>query len=98
MLKTMQFFTPLAWVKNVYSLRMNSGKDSGDTQFSYTPPTLPNPQTRVQVLSFTQLTTKFSAVLSTLKSRIQPLLITDLYPVSTAPTMKKKKENKERNS
>jgi hypothetical protein len=52
----------------------------------------------VQVPSFTQVTTLLSAALSPLKNLFQPLLIADLYLVSTAPTIKKKKENKERNS
>ena len=86
------------WVKNVYSLRMNSGIDSGKTVFSYTPPLLTPYPDSVQTLGFTQVSTMLSAVLSTLKTSVQPLLNTDLYPVSTAPTMKKKKEIKERNS
>ena len=87
-----------AWVKNVYSLRTDSGMNSGNTQLSYTPPTSANSVIRVQVLSFTHVYTWLSTVLSTLKNQFQPLLIADLYPVSTAPTIKKKKENKERNS
>ena len=92
--KTMSF----AWVKNVYSLRTDSGNNSGYTAFSYTPPIYADTAIRVQVPSFTQVPTIFSAVLSTLKNGFQPLLNSDLYPVSTAPTIKKKKENKERNS
>jgi len=87
-----------AWVKNVYSLRTDSGMNSGNTQFSYTPPSEAQTLIRVQVPSFTQVAIMLSTVLSTLKNQIQPLLITDLYPVSTVPTIKKKKENKERNS
>jgi hypothetical protein len=94
MLKTI----PTAWVKNVYSLRMNSGIERGNTQVSYTPPTLAFTSMWVKAPSYTQVSTMFSSVLSTLKNAILPLLITDLYPVSTAPTIKKKKENKERNS
>ncbi len=87
-----------AWVKNVYSLRKTSGIARGETIVSYTPPTLALARLWVQVPSFTQVLAMFSAVLSTLNSVFQPLLIVDLYPVSTAPTMKKKKEIKERNS
>jgi len=87
-----------AWVKNVYSLRTDSGMNSGNTQLSYTPPTSASLPVRVQVPSFTQVSIMLSTVLSTLKNQFQPLLIADLYPVSTAPTIKKKKENKERNS
>jgi hypothetical protein len=87
-----------AWVKNVYSLRTDSGMNGGYTPLSYTALTKAQTLTRVQVPSFTQVYSMLSTVLSTLKSHIQPLLIADLYPVSTAPTIKKKKENKERNS
>ena len=94
MLKTVSF----AWVKNVYSLRTDSGVNSGYNQYSYTPPTSASLAIRAQVPSFTQVYTVLSTVLSTLKNQFWPLLITDLYMVSTAPTIKKKKENKERNS
>ena len=87
-----------AWVKNVYSLRMNSGTERGNTGVSYTPPILAFVPMWVKIPSLTQVSTMFSAVLSTLKNDILHLLITDLYPVSTVPTIKKKKENKERNS
>lgn len=89
---------PFTWVKNVYSLRMISGIDSGNTIVSYTPPTLASIGLWVQTPIYTQLTTKFSAVLSTLNIPQLHLLIRHLYPVSTVPTIKKKKENKERNS
>lgn len=88
-LSTFSFY---AWVKNVYSLRMSSGIASGDTLSSYTPPTLATIYTRVQTPTFTQVSTMFSAVLSTLKMSFQPLLIARLYPVSTAPTIKRTKE------
>jgi len=90
--------TPYTWVKNVYSLRMNSGVLCGQNLVSYTPPALATTRLWVQTLTFTQVSTNFSAVLSTVFSAIQPLLNYHLYPVSTAPTIKKKKENKERNS
>jgi len=98
MRKTMPIFTSFAWVKNVYSLRTDSGMNSAYTQLSYTPPTNASLPMGVQVLGLTQVSTMLSSVLSTLKNQFLPLLITDLYPVSTAPTIKKKKENKERNS
>jgi hypothetical protein len=87
-----------AWVKNVYSLRTVGGMNSGYIQDSYTAPMYSNSVIRVQVPSFTQLSTKFSAVLSTLKNRFLPLLFVELYPVSTVPTIKRTTENKERNS
>lgn len=92
--------TPLstAWVKNVYSLRIDGGMNSGYTAVSYTAPLSAYAHQRVQVPTFTQISTMLSAVLSTLNNVVTLLLNTDLYPVSTAPTMKKKKENKERNS
>ena len=92
--KTISF----AWVKNVYSLRMNSGIASGESLVSYTPPTLALQSLWVQLPSFTQVYTHLSAVLSTAKITFFNLLNTQLYPVSTAPIIKKKKENKERNS
>jgi len=98
MLKQTSIFTTFAWVKNVYSLRIDSGMNSGYTQLSYTPPIQAQTLIRAQLPSFTQVYSMLSTVLSTLKNHIQPLLIADLYPVSTAPTIKKKKENKERNS
>ncbi|MDB5163213.1 MAG: hypothetical protein JWO54_170 [Candidatus Saccharibacteria bacterium] len=98
MRKTSPIFMPFAWVKNVYSLRTDSGMNSGYIKVSYTPLTSTYLPTRVQVLRFTQLNSLLSAGLSTLKMSFQPLLITDLYPVSTVPTIKKKKEIKERNS
>ena len=87
-----------AWVKNVYSLRMNQGIVSGITLVSYTASYTTNQRVRVQLPSFTQIATHVSAVLSTLKNAFLPLLIIHLYPVSTAPIIKKEKEIKERNS
>ena len=98
MLKTMSIFTPFAWVKNVYSLRTDSGINSGYNQYSYTAPINAFIPIRAQVPSLAQVTTLLSAALSTAKNHLRPLLITDLYMVSTVPTIKKKKENKERNS
>ena len=89
---------PTAWVKNVYSLRIDSGMNSGYPLFSYTGPLSVIAGVRGQVPSFTQLITQLSAVLSTVKNHIFNLLHSHLYPVSTAPTIKKKKENKKRNS
>jgi hypothetical protein len=87
-----------AWVKNVYRLRTGSGMNRGYVSFSYTAPVSAHHPTRVQVLGFTQVTTALSAVLSTVKMSISHPLTADLYPVSTVPTMKRMKENKERNS
>lgn len=86
------------WVKNVYSLRMNSGIDRGETFVSYTPPTLASMLLWVQTFIFTQFSPMLSAVLPTIKNAISLLLLRQLYPLSTVPTIKKKKENKERNS
>jgi hypothetical protein len=89
---------PFAWVKNVYSLRTASGNNSVHTVLSYTAPEVQPLSQRVQLPTYTQVTLVLSASLSTLKMLIQPLLIAHLYPVSTVPTIKKNKENKERNS
>ena len=98
MLKNQLSIVFTAWVKNVYSLRMNQGIVSGITLVSYTAPYITNQRARVQLPSFTQIPTHLSAVLSTLKNPFSSLLITHLYPVSTAPIIKKEKEIKERNS
>jgi hypothetical protein len=87
-----------AWVKNVYSLRIGGGLNSGYMQRSYTALTYPTQQVRVQTPTFTQVSTMFSSALSTLKMNFQPLLIVDLYPVSTAPTIKRTKEKLKGNS
>ena len=98
MRKNQRITVSSAWVKNVYSLRMDSRIVSGNTLISYTPPTLLLKGYSVQTTAFTQLPMYLSSVLSTLKNTVLPQLIDHLYPVSTAPTMKKKKEIKERNS
>ena len=87
-----------AWVKNVYSLRMNSGIAYGKTIFSYTVPIAPTYTTRVQPQVFTHVMSLFSAVLPTVKKNLLPLLFSQLYTLSTVPTIKKMKEIKERNS
>lgn len=88
----------IAWVKNVYSLRMDSGIHRGKTIVSYTPPSLTHQSLWVQTHAYTHFPTMLSAVLPTLKNIYFHLLIHHLYTVSTAPIIKKKKENKERNS
>ena len=98
MRKLMSLFVSFAWVKNVYSLRTDSGMNSAYTKLFYTPPTHASLPMGAQVPSLTQVATMLSAALSTLKTQFRPLLIADLSIVSTAPTIKKKKENKERNS
>lgn len=81
-----------AWVKNVYSLRMNSGVSSGKTQGSYTSPLSAYAVVWVKAPVYAHVSTNFSALLSTLKMSFQPLLIRQLYPLSTAPTIKRTKE------
>jgi hypothetical protein len=98
MLNIQRSTVPFAWVKNVYSLRTVSGNNSVQTVLSYTAPQVQAHSQRVQLGTYTQVTRRLSAALSTLKMSFQPLLIAHLYPVSTVPTIKKKKENKERNS
>jgi hypothetical protein len=98
MLKIQRKTVPFAWVKNVYSLRTASGNNSAQTALSYTAPQVQPYSQRVQLPTYTQVTRRLSAALSTLTMSLQPLLITHLYPVSTVPTIKKNKENKERNS
>lgn len=98
MSNSMPWALSTAWVKNVYSLRMDSGIARGETSFSYTPPTPAFSRLWVQSPIFTHIPLRLSAVLPTLKNTYFHLLIHHLYPVSTAPIIKKKKENKERNS
>lgn len=87
-----------AWVKNVYSLRIDGGLNSGNIQNSYTATSLASNALWVQTPTFTQVSTMFSAVLSTLKMSLQPLLIANLYPVSTVPTIKRTKGKMKGNS
>jgi len=89
---------PFAWVKNVYSLRTVGGNNSVQTALSYTALERQPYSQRVQLPTYTQVTRRLSAALSTLEMSFQPLLIAHLYPVSTVPTIKKNTENKERNS
>jgi len=98
MLKNLLQTVPFAWVKNVYSLRTAGGNNSAQTALSYTAPLVQQHSQRVQLPTYTQVTRRLSAALSTLEMSFQPLLIAHLYPVSTVPTIKKNTENKERNS
>jgi len=85
-------FTPLPWVKNVYSLRTVQGINSDKLhtgshlmkQFAHSP--VYNPQL---ILAFVQV---FTSQLSTLKINYFNLLYRRLYPQSTPPINKKKKE------
>jgi hypothetical protein len=96
--KNMPISVSSAWVKNVYSLRTDSGINSGNITFSYTALYIQFSQVLVQLTRYTQVSTMLSAVLSTLKFLFLPPVDRDLYPVSTVPTIKKITENKERNS
>lgn len=82
----------ITWVKNVYSLRMNGGVNGGYTQNSYTSPISRTMAMWVKARIYTHISTNFSAVLSTVKMSMQPLLISQLYPLSTVPTIKRTKE------
>jgi hypothetical protein len=95
--KNMLISVPSAWVKNVYSLRTDSGINSGNSSFSYTALYVQFSQVLGQLTRYTQVSTMLSAVLSTLTFLFLPPLDRDLYPVSTVPTIKKITENKERN-
>jgi hypothetical protein len=83
---------PIAWVKNVYSLGIVKGIDSG---LVYT--AVPLTAHRFQNQSYNSLVLPnliptFSPQLSTLFLRNIPLLIAWLYPQSTGPTIKRTKE------
>lgn len=90
--------TPGAWVKNVYSLRTANSIVCVEPLISYTPITPALANICVQPSIYTQLKTTLLSVLSTQKMAISYLLKRYLYTVSTAPTITRTKENKERNS
>jgi len=86
------------WIKNVYSLRITTGTTSDNLptpihltqQFTY--PSVYNSQvTPLFVRVFTSL-------FSTLENTYFNLLYSHLYPQSTAPINKKKREKMERNT
>jgi hypothetical protein len=82
----------IAWVKNVYSLGIVGGIDSG---LVYTAGTLTahRPQNQsYKSLVLPSLIPAFSPQLSTSFLRNIPLLIAWLYPQSTIPTIKRTKE------
>ena len=84
------------WVKNVYTLRIVDSKNSVGSS--------PLPHTHQQPTQFSvhnplsihQLFNSFTTVLSTIKTTISPPLIAYLYPQSTPPTIRTKKEKMER--
>lgn len=82
----------IAWVKNVYSLRTQTGTNS---ERLYTPSYL-NQQLLVtpvhNYLVIPQFVQVVASWLSTLKNSHFNQLYRHLYPLSTAPTNKKKKK------
>jgi len=92
-------FTPVdKWIKNVYSLRIETGTTSEqlDTASHLTQQFTMSPVHNPQVTPlFVQV---FTPQLSPLKISDFNLLDRRLYPQSTAPINKKKKGNKERNT
>lgn len=86
------------WVKNVYSLGTQTGTTSDDL---YTPSVLRQQLTH-QAVDNSRVTPLFVQVfasqLSTQKNHLFNLLNNHLYTLSTAPTNKKKKEIRERNT
>ena len=81
-----------AWVKNVYSLRATACISSAQTStHHYAYPTFPHApvQNRLVVLPVAH---SFTPYISTSKNRVFNLLTAWLYPQSTTPTMKTKKE------
>jgi len=92
MRNTLSIFTPLPWVKNVYSLRTVQGISSDELHTGshfvkqFTPSPVHNPQL---ILAFVQV---FTSQLSTSKINHFNLLYRHLYPQSTPPINKKKKE------
>jgi len=95
---TPSIFVPVAWVKNVYSLRtawgINSGQLPTDTIF-----TRQHTYHLVHNSPFIPLLVQvFTPHLSTAKITQSHPLYTRLYPQSTSPITMKKKEKIERNT
>ena len=81
-----------AWVKNVYSLRATaciSSAQPSTHQYAY--PAFPHAPVQ-NTLVVRPVAHSFTPYISTNKNRVFNLLTAWLYPQSTAPTMKTKKE------
>jgi hypothetical protein len=81
------------WVKNVYSLCREGVVTSAQ---SYTGSLVTTPKAtwvRVQPTGYTHTMDSFTPALYTVKFSLFNLLNTYLYTLSTAPTIKKRKEN-----
>jgi hypothetical protein len=86
------------WVKNVYSLRIQTGKTSGDL---YTHSSLARQFTHQPVHNLPVVPVfvpAFAPLLSTSKNNQVTLLNSHLYPQSTPPINKKKKKILGRNT
>ncbi len=88
---TTSLFT--AWVKNVYSLCVEGVVTSAQSYTGSLQNVLQLTTTRVQPLSFTHTIDSFTPALYTANFLNFNLLNRHLYTLSTAPTIKKKKEN-----
>jgi len=81
-----------AWVKNVYSLRVTT-RTSGAQLSTHQYQLATFPLTPVQNTTFVRpITHNLAAYISTYKNHVFNQLKWWLYPQSTAPTMKTKKE------
>lgn len=83
-----------AWVKNVYSLCVEGMVNSAQSYTLCLLSTINYLRARVQPTSFTHTMDSFTPALYTANFPYFNLLSTHLYTLSTAPTIKKKKENK----
>lgn len=78
-----------AWVKNVYSLCVESGIQCVRSYTGVYTSTISQPSTRVKPSVFTQLPTSFTPAQYTAFYRHFNLLINRLYTISTAPIINK---------
>ncbi len=87
-------FRQIAWVKNVYNLRMNGSKNSASLSTKSYISSLKHDGLVNKSQSIHQKINRFTTNLFTTKTAILPLFEYKFYPVSTAPIIK---TNKERN-
>jgi len=80
-----------AWVKNVYSLCVEGVTKCVNLYTGVGTQTTQAHKVVVQPSTFTQVMDTFPPTLYTPKFSFLPLVITDLYTVSTVPTIKKMK-------
>lgn len=91
------FSRPQTWVKNVYSLCVEGVVTRAQSYTAYIYTQLEAAALRVKPSLFTSFLNSFTPYVYTPLFTSLPLVNSHLYTVSTAPTIKKKKENKKGN-